>query len=175
MSAETIEVAIDTIRQAQTIELVIPEDTPGGKNWAPHQFAPSVQLARVGQAEVETLPRKEVALDSAPLQIQLGERIGWMGFVDVYRVQLGSSSPRPGLVAKIIDLSLFSPNVSPTRAHVERLFAKQYHICTVLEPIQGSVVPYLGGLFGNGTLYCAIYEDAGRRLSWDERSDQEIG
>jgi len=58
---------------------------------------------------------------------------------------------------------------------VEEVIANEFHFFNVLAPIQGTVVPRLAGLFGKGLLYCAIYEDGGRRLTWEEKEDSEIG
>jgi len=133
----------------------------------------------VDKAELNKLPRKEVSPGSVPLRMELGDRFGSNRFRDVYRIHAASSihnsSPSPHLAVKIVDLSFFSPSVPPTREWVEDIVALEYHHFQVLEPIQGGAVPHLAGLFGNGTLYCAIYEDAGRQLTWAERHNTEIG
>jgi len=172
-----------TDAQAQTIELVIPDSTPGGKFWAPHQFSPSVQLARVEQVEVETLPREKVLQGSVslPLRLELGKRFGSNRFRDIYRIHAAAStngsstSPPPHLAVRIVDLSFFSPLVSPTREWVENIVAVECYQFGLLEAVQGTAVPRLAGVFGNETLYCAIFEDAGRHLTWAERLNTEIG
>jgi hypothetical protein len=44
----------------------------------------------------------------------------------------------------------------------------------VLEPLQGVHVPRFAGVFAHGTVYCMVFEDVGRALSWAEQDDPKI-
>jgi len=163
-----------------TIQLEIPDNTPSGKFWGPHQWAPSVQLSRVEQVVHNRLPKVDQPV-SCTVRIQLVERLGWKRFMDVYYAHIDRSATSPSssdlpssptrLAIKLIDLSLFSPAAEPTRTFVEETFADGWVVFTELASLQGTVIPYCGGMFGHasGNLYCAIYEDAGRWLTPEEK------
>ena len=68
---------------------------------------------------------------------------------------------------------MFAPGFAPSRPSVEKWFSHEINIFNELQPLQGRIVPRLAGVFGNGMLYCAVYEDAGRPLTLKEKYEDE--
>jgi hypothetical protein len=67
----------------------------------------------------------------------------------------------------------------PVVGEINQAKAAKY-LCTtfqasgMLEPVEGTIVPRFGGLFARGSLYCAVFEDAGRELTDDEVMDPKV-
>lgn len=163
--------------QANAIQLDIPHDTPGAIYWAPHQFRPSVVMGRVQEGPLDQLSKLDTAPSTSDLTITLTKRLGSRSYIDVYYACEGcvgdASTEKASMVAMIVDLSFFGPQGSggprPCREHVEETLSNLYRCFNILAPLQGSAVARCGGLFSNGsTLYCLVFEDAGRLLTVDE-------
>lgn len=114
----------------------------------------------------------------ADAELVLTERIGWTKFVDIYYASLRSPSGdlQPGLVVKVVDLSMFPPvSTRETKRYFpEKSLAHEFPTMQKLSGLQGNVVPRYAGLFGRGTVYCTVWEDAGRLLTPTERRTRSV-
>jgi hypothetical protein len=80
-----------------------------------------------------------------------------------------------GLVVKVMDVSNHAvTGPGPVQKAVTYCFTRIYHAYETLAPVQGFAVPRFGGMFACGTLYCAVLEDAGRLLTYEERMDPDV-
>lgn len=171
--------------KARTVRLEIPDNVPNGKSWAPHQHAPHVLLGRVEEVSLTELPLVTAdQVSSSPddvVVLVLTGRAGFRRCHDVFYASLrdASGQEHSGLVIKAMDPTFFAPKAStggPSRPTAVKNFASEFDIYdNLLAEVQGTVVPLFGGMFGRGTLYCSVYEDAGRSLTWQEKESTAIG
>jgi len=61
-----------------------------------------------------------------------------------------------GLIVKIVDLATCGCLSDATR-----MLFDVYNAFDVAASLQGTVLPRMAGLFGNGTVFCFVFEDAG--------------
>jgi hypothetical protein len=54
----------------------------------------------------------------------------------------------------------------------ERGLATSHHASTLVG--DSPVVPRYFGMFANDMIYCLVFEDAGRSLTWEEMDDAEV-
>lgn len=147
---------------------------PGGFS-APQQFAPSIDLTRTYKVEgVEESPSngEERVEGSDSAVIVLKDYLGKNASSDVYYAYCGQKR----VVVKLMDLS-FAPVINAywgRREIAERYYDEFYGFHTLLRSLQGSIVPRLGGMFVAGNLYCTVYQDGGRQLTWDERESAAV-
>jgi len=114
------------------------------------------------------LPEVETVTSGPDVTLCLTDRIGYHNLFDIYHASIDGVS---GLVVKVVDLAFFAlvEQYKPIRSGVARHLCREYDAYNnILADLQGSVVPYFGGMFARGSLYCTIYEDAGRLLSLNE-------
>jgi hypothetical protein len=150
------------------------------KYWTPQRSVPSVSLGRIKPDKVtlDKLPDGPTEVDAADaLTLVLGRRLGTRGLWDIYYASLldASGEQRSGLVLKLIDLLQFPAegrgNIQSTAA---RETSNVFQWFNLLEPLQGTIVPHSAGLFAHGTLYCMVFEDAGRELTHAEKMDEHV-
>jgi hypothetical protein len=118
------------------------------------------------------LPKPDLIVQQAPTDspaLILGDTYGFSFPNAIYQAETKDAS---GLVALVVDLLHYSPGertlVVPEICHTFHIYDKE------LVPLQGRCVPRFAGLFGHGSLYCAVFEDAGDRITYEEREQKEI-
>lgn len=126
------------------------------------------------------LSRTERVTDTAPsdaspdVTLVLGRRIGVQGRWDVYYARCKECKDTD-LVIKALDISFFPTEGPYARQKTIDYFEEEYEaIGILLQSLQGTCVPRLGGMFASGWLHCTVYEDAGRPLTEDEMVDEAI-
>jgi hypothetical protein len=111
----------------------------------------------------------EVAVTDDTVTLVLTERIGSLVRADVYYASIHSGTTEtPGLVAKVIDINMFAPtyvDFETTQAMAMKFVSDNVLASTELEALQGTVVPRFAGLFARGSVYCMVFEDAGKSLT----------
>lgn len=137
----------------------------------------SITLSRV-----ETVGGSHSASDpSEAVDVLITQRIGcryeqW----DIYYAKVDDET----VVVKMVDLSHFPRVVEARdtrrsrrwdRDGVAKLYYEEYYAFDkVLSEVQGAAVPRLGGMFANGSLYCTLYEDAGRPITVKESRSEAV-
>lgn len=168
------------IAQAKSIRLIIPDTSPLATFWAPHQMAPSGVLARLEHIPPNNLPVSEVTDTSlASVDILLTSRLGYENQRDLYYASvISDGKEHSGLVVKIVDISFFAPGCPDgsysVRQYGEQVVCDEFYAFNRLESLQGSAVPRFAGLFSRGTVFCLVFEDAGRHVTGEESIDPII-
>jgi hypothetical protein len=117
---------------------------------------------------------------TASVTLVLNDLLGVHGLCDMYEASLRTADgeEHSGLIVKLVDLLEFptvrGPKAQPSRAMASEDFAGMFHCFRLLQPIQGTIVPRYAGLFARGTLYCAVFEDAGRYITNAEKMDPKV-
>jgi len=132
-------------------------------------YVPSLILTKV-----RTLPHLELP-PPAPViteddtfsgqTIVLTKHAGGSYYDHHYASLLSDGQEIKGLVVLMRDLS---HSVPVQQEFVKRDLVDKMFFYERLASVQGRFVPRFGGLFNHGTLYCMVFEDAGRRLSYRE-------
>jgi len=141
------------------------------QHWAPHAFTPSTILSRAtvtdDELEVPAKIAKGTNGDGGVWDIVLDKFIGQHReeWYDSYRASLRNPNGdlTPGLVVKIVDLPM-NAAIEEGIEHLEWELAN-FEFAAGLE---GKALPRFAGLFGRGTLFCFVFEDAGRTLTQTE-------
>lgn len=138
----------------------------------------SIVLGRVDKVTPGKLP-DAVQVPEPEQTITLTQRIGSRrGIWDIYWATIDEEED---LVVKVMDLLTFSKQGGSRRhprAFVAQAYSDEFDAFTnYLQPLQGSVVPSFGGMFGDaeGMVFCSVYKHAGEALTWDERHSAAIG
>lgn len=96
---------------------------------------------------------------------------------DVFRGMLDATPAlkTPGLILKMTDLECLPESGRwPNRRKALEELADEVRCFNAGASVQGKALPRLGGLFCSGTLYCLVFEDAGRLLTWKETGSRAI-
>jgi hypothetical protein len=111
----------------------------------------------------------------APVLV-LGGRWGVDGTHDIYEASLrdGDGEDRPGLIVKLVDLLQLPVRGYPNQTTAISELCNTAVAFGLLQPLQGTIVPRFAGLFAHGTIYCTVFEDAGRPLTDAEKMDKRV-
>lgn len=143
---------------------------------------PSTILSCLKDVPVDRLPEgpTEVDIDKASVTLVLEDSLGINGPCDIYEASLRTSDgeEHEGLIVKLVDLqellTVPGPKCDDTRSEASEDFAGRFHCFRRLETIQGTIVPHYAGLFARGSLYCAVFDDAGRSITNAEKMDTKV-
>jgi len=81
-------------------------------------------------------------------------------------VKEGDGQLTPGLVLKFVDKNSSLGSVE------DFVLEAEYH--NTAKDAQGSALPHFAGLFRSGSLYCLVFEDAGRDLTEEEYNSEAV-
>jgi len=155
--------------QVDSIRL-FPNAARGGEFWWPDSYKPSIVLTRRGakrqEPGAEIVITESIATTGYPKREFSTDHIA----ADVYYASVKQGDTlTPGLVLKFIDKD--SRLVSA--AFVDDFVLEAEHHNTAKD-VQGSALPHFAGLFRSGSLYCLVFEDAGRDLTDEEYASKAV-
>lgn len=158
---------------------------------------PSVVLTRVGNTRdgdpIGVNPENEVPMpandeEDADETVVLKWRIGStqpdeeqtfvMGMTcDIFQARFQKDNILyPGLVVKLVDmqhLPLRNKCLS-TQAIARQCLADEVYNFNFAKRLQGTTLPRFAGLFRHGSLYCLVFEDAGRLITLPELQTKQV-
>lgn len=192
--------ALHGSRQADTFQLVIPDRMRRGMFWTPRHYLQNVSpliLNRITPVTDDTLPDAPPVVDGPPgpgvPKVTLVKRLGYQGPPvgnsetnedvpvsemeypwDVYYGRLEGS--QTNIVVKLSDMD--NVPVRAVKGRTQRSaksdIAEEYHRYAEALAAQGKSLPRYAGLFQRGSLYCAVFQDAGRSLEPEEMEDEAV-
>jgi len=162
------------------LRLVIPKKILDGiqekrpDHWAPYAYEPSSLLSRAPMTDDGIKVPHNVGDDPGGVwDIVLDQYIGHHRYehYDSYRASLRSPNGdlTPGLVVKLLDIPMIG-RINDGKAWLD---------CDVTlyesaPEMQGKSLPRFAGLFGRGTLFCLVFDDAGRELTTEEGITESV-